>query len=61
MFDDLVKIFDYPDFSIKIVDSIKEIKEIFDNAMSDLIKALINDVKLIFLIQVLKEQHCQVY
>jgi len=48
LFKDLVKIFDYSEFSINIVDNLKSAKLQFDNAKTELIKQLIIDVKIIF-------------
>jgi hypothetical protein len=48
LFNDLVKIFDYADFSINIIDNVRGAKNAFDNAKNGLIKQLTSDVKLIF-------------
>lgn len=48
LFKDLVKIFDYTDFSINIIDNVRGVKNAFDNAKAGLIKQLISDVKIIF-------------
>lgn len=48
LFNDLIKIFDYEDFSINIIDNVRGAKSTFDNAKNGLIKHLTSDVKLIF-------------
>lgn len=48
LFKDLVKIFDYSEFSINIVDNVKSVKSQFDNAKIELIEQLIIDIKIIF-------------
>jgi len=48
LFKDLLKIFEYADFSINIIDNVRCAKNVFDNAKAELIKQLISDVKIIF-------------
>ena len=48
LFKDLVKIFGYAEFSINIVNDVKNAKLQFDNAKTELINQLITDVKIIF-------------
>lgn len=48
LFDKLFDIYGYKDFTVNIVDNIKQAKELFDGAKSELIKSLISDVKGIF-------------
>lgn len=48
LFNDLVKIFDYNDFTVNIAENVKETKNIFDNAKNKLIEILTSDVKIIF-------------
>jgi len=48
LFEKLFEIYDYKGFTVNIVDNITQAKELFDNAKTELIKALIGDVKNIF-------------
>ena len=48
LFEKLFDIYGYKDFTINIVDNIKQAKELFDGAKSELIKTLIGDIKDIF-------------
>jgi len=48
LFDKLFEIYKFSGFTVSIVDNIKSAKELFDGAKTELIKALISDVKGIF-------------
>ncbi len=48
LFEKLFDIYGYKDFTVNIVDNIKQAKELFDGAKAELIKALIGDIKEVF-------------
>ncbi|NLX64373.1 MAG: hypothetical protein GX022_06345 [Clostridiaceae bacterium] len=48
LFEKLFDIFGYKEFTLNIIDDINSAKTTFDNAKSDLVKYLINDIKEIF-------------
>lgn len=48
LFEKLFDVYGYKEFTVNIVDNIRRARELFDNAKSELVKILINDVKGIY-------------